>query len=105
MKDAIAFGIPSAITTSNTHQVIALPPKYISLIDPFDTMSFSVDTKESKYQWDLAPKMISYGLPMAITMANAEWILDLFKDWSTQYGLDHITKVPTSGTGSNDRWR
>ena len=49
-----------------------------------------------------ATKVISSGLPMAITMANAGWILDLLKDRSTQYGLDHITKVPTSGTGDNE---
>ena len=34
-----------------------------------------------------------------MTVANAETILDLFKDQATQYGLDHIINVPTTGTG------
>ena len=88
MKEAIASGIATAITTINANLSIKLAPKYTSSIDPFDTMSFSVNTKEGKYQWGLATKMTSSGKLKAVTVANAEWILDLFKDRSTQYGLD-----------------
>ena len=50
-KEAIASGIATAITTINANHSIKLAPKYTSSIDPFDTMSFSVDTEEGKYQW------------------------------------------------------
>ena len=35
-----------------------------------------------------------------MTVANSETILNLFKDWDTQYGIDHIINVPTTVTGS-----
>ena len=34
-----------------------------------------------------------------MTVSNAETILDIFKDWATQYSLDHIINVPTTRTG------
>ena len=57
MKDAIASGIATAITTINAHQTTTSAPKYTLSIDPFDTLSFSVDPKEDKYHWGLATKM------------------------------------------------
>ena len=91
MKEAIAAGTATAITTINTNQSTKSAPKYTSSIDLFDTISFSVDTKEGKYQRGLATKMILSHKPRAVTVANAEWIIDLVKDRSTQYGLDHVT--------------
>ena len=35
-----------------------------------------------------------------MTIVNAETIIDPFKDWATQYGLNHIINVPTTGKGS-----
>ena len=32
-----------------------------------------------------------------MNVANAKTILDIFKDWATQYGLDHIINVPMTG--------
>ena len=34
-----------------------------------------------------------------MTVVNAEKIIDIFKDWATQYILDHIINVPTTITG------
>ena len=34
-----------------------------------------------------------------MTVVNAETILDIFKYWATQYVLNHIINVPTTGTG------
>ena len=34
-----------------------------------------------------------------MTVANAKTVLDLFKDWDNQYGLDHIINVLTTRTG------
>ena len=78
MKDAITAGIATAITTINANQVIRAAPRYTSSIDPFDTMSFAVDTKEGKYQWGLATTVNPSGKLKAVTVDNAEWILDLF---------------------------
>ena len=61
---------------------------------------FSINTKEGKYQWGQVTKIREGGTPISVTFANAETILDLFKDQSTQYGLDHIINILTTGTGS-----
>ena len=34
-----------------------------------------------------------------MTVAKAEMIIYLFKDWATQYGLVHIINVTKTGTG------
>ena len=71
---------------------------YTSAIDPYDNQLFRVNNKEGKYQWGQVTKIRERGTPISMTVANAETILDLFKYWATQYGLDHIINVTTTGT-------
>ena len=102
IQNAMAAGVAAATaaaTAAITAQYSAASTtKYKSAIDPYYTQSFSVDTKEGKYKWGQVTKISEGGKPISVTVANAKTILDMFKDRATQYGLDHIIDVPTTGT-------
>ena len=37
---------------------------------------------------------------LPISVENADWLLDLFRDCKVQFGLNQICTVPMSGTGN-----
>ena len=99
MTAGVAAASAAATAAVNSQYSRATTTKYTSAIDPYNNQSFSVDIKEGKYQWGQVTKIREGGTPISVTVANSETILDLFKDRATQYGLDHITNVPTIRTG------
>ena len=102
IKTAITAGVAAvssaATATINAQYSRATTMKYTSDIDTYNNQSFSVDTKERKYQWVQVTKIREGGTPISVTVANAEMILDIFKDQGNQYGLYHIINVSTTRT-------
>ena len=103
IQTAMTAGVAAATVASTaaitSHHSAATTTKYTSTIDPYNNQSFSVNIKEGKYQWGQVTNICKGGTPISVTVANAETILDLYKDRATQYGLEHIINVPTTGTG------
>ena len=99
MTAGVAAASTAATATINDQFSKKTTTKYISALDPYDNQLFSVDTKEGTYQWSQVTKIREGGTPISVTVVNSETIIGLFKDWATQYGLDHIINVPKTGTG------
>ena len=58
-----------------------------------------LSTKKGKYQWYIITKPEpGWGLT-AVTVENADKLMDLFKNCIIQFGLKSIMKTPTTGTG------
>ena len=76
----VAAATAAAISAITVHQSAATATKYTSAIEPYENQSFSVDTKEVKYQWGQVTKFREGGTPISVTVANAKTILGLFKD-------------------------
>ena len=68
-------------------------------MDPFDTTMINMTTKEGRTLWFYITKPPNDWTPCAVTVSNAELILDLFKDKCVSYGLDDVLNVPTTVTG------
>ena len=98
MTAGVAAASSAATANINAQYSRATTTKYTFSINPYDNQLFSVDTKEGKYQWCQVTKIREGGTPISVIIVNAETILNLFKDWATQYGLDHIINVPVTGT-------
>ena len=94
MTTEVSAATADATVAITAHRSAATNMKYTSTIGPYYNKSFSVNTKEGKYQWVQVTKICEGVTPISVTVANAKAILDLFKDWATQYGLDHIINVP-----------
>ena len=83
----LVAAILSAIVTAISTVMAAVPPsdvtpsttKYSFAINPYDTQSFSVYTKEGKHQWDQSNKPQEGRKPLPLTVANSEKILNIFK--------------------------
>ena len=103
IQTAITTGFVAATAAATSvitsHHSAATTTNYTSAIYPYDNQLFNVDNKEGKYQWVQVTKIREVGTPISVTVVNAETILGLFKDRYTQYGLDHIINVPTTGIG------
>jgi hypothetical protein len=92
IASAVATAISTTATTpsSDTHSIA---------LDPYDTSSFDVATKEGKYQWAIMTKMQDGWKQLSCTVDSADQLMDLFKDRQTQFGLDILLGVPTAGNG------
>ena len=99
MAVGVATATAAATAVITDHHSEATNTKYTSAIDQYNNQLFSVKTKEVKYQWGQVTKIRKGGTPISVTLANAETILNIFKDRATQYGSDHIINVPTTKTG------
>jgi len=93
---AITAGFASVIVPPTT----AVVKKYSTSLDPYDTQGLDTDTKDGKYQWSIITKMIGGWKLLSVSVENADRLMDLLKDRKTQFGLDPICTVPTSGTGN-----
>ena len=89
MKGMIA-AIAAAITQGFAAAVVApapiapVAPPYMrpfsSSIDPYDTQSLELDTKEGKYQWAMITRKLDTWRILAVSVENADPLMDLFKD-------------------------
>ena len=73
-----------------------------SSIDPFDSLSTDMDSKEEKALW-YAITAMTRDWPkrgVSCTVQNAEKFQDLYRDKVTSYGLDRSMEIPTTGTGA-----
>ena len=68
-------------------------------LDPYDTASFDMATKEGKYQWAVMTRMQDGWKQLTCSTESASILMDLFKDRQTQFGLDILLKIPTEGNG------
>ena len=87
MAVGVATATAAATAVITDHHSEATNTKYTSAIDQYNNQLFSVKTKEVKYQWGQVTKIRKGGTPISVTLANAETILDIFKDRATQYGF------------------
>ena len=104
---AMVAAIATAITQGFAIAVAApatpvLPTKryYSTSIDPYDTQCLEIDTKEGKYQWAMITRKLETWKILAVSVDNADPLMDLFKDRQMQFGLDPILSVPTGGDGA-----
>ena len=81
MNVGVATAVAAANTSINAQYSRATNTKYTSAIDPYYNQSFSVNTKEVKYQWGQVTKIHEGGTPISVTVVNAKTILDIFNDW------------------------
>ena len=107
--NALVAALTSDITTTAATAVasIATAPaasvtarKVSTAINPYNTESMDLDSKEGKYQCKMVTAREKGWKPLSLTMDNPEAIDDLFKDWAGQFGFDPIINVPSSGTGA-----
>ena len=59
-----------------------------------------MNQKDGRYQWVFLMKMQEGWKECSVSVDTAEILMDLFKDRQTQFGLDPIMMVPTSGAGT-----
>ena len=107
--DTLAAALTSAITTAVATAVasVAAAPaasatarKVSNAINPYDTESMDLDSKEGKYHWKMVTAREEGWKPLSLTTDNSETIVDLFKDRAGQFGFDLIINVPSLGTGA-----
>ena len=89
--------IVSNITTARPITVNA--KMHYSAINPYNTRSMNMDTKEGKYQYYIITNPKPGWSIIVVNMENAEKLLKLFKDRTVQFGLDSIMKILTAVTG------
>eukprot|EP00957_Ditylum_brightwellii_P147876 11260299-Ditylum_brightwellii.AAC.1 len=90
----IASAVATAIATYNVAPYVST---HSIALDPYDTSSFNVATKEGKYQWAIMTKMQEDWKQLTCTTDLANQFLDLFKDRQTQFGLDILIRTPMEG--------
>ena len=49
-------------------------------IDPYDSKTLDLETKEGKYQWAMVTKMTDGWVKLAVNVENADILMDLFRD-------------------------
>ena len=107
--DALAAALTSAITTAVATEVanVAAAPaasatarKVSIAINPYDTESMDMDSKEGKHHWKMATAREEGWKPLSLKTDKSEGIADLFKDRAGQFGFDPIINVQLSGTGA-----
>ena len=59
-------------------------------------------SKDRKILWELVTKKTKGWKPTALTTANADIFVGLFKERMTQFGLNAIINIPTLATGAVD---
>ena len=100
---AITSAITAAVTAAGASTAGGRPPptarKISTTINPYDTQSLDLESKEGKYLWKTATAREDGWKPIALTTDNSEALADLFKDRAGQFGLSPIINVPTTGTG------
>ena len=98
--DNLAKTIATAVATAMA-QAAATPyvKTHSNALDPYDTASFDVSTKEGKYQWATMTKLQDGWKPITCNTESANILMDLFKDRQTHFGLDILLKIPTKGNG------
>ena len=99
---AFATTIASAVATaiaSAPRPTTASTFTHSNAMDPYDTPSFDVATKEGKYQWAMMTKITEGWKQLSCTVDTADQLMDLFKDRQTHFGLDILLRVPTTGNG------
>ena len=101
MLKALTAAITAGFANASTTPTTAVVKKHSTSLDPYDTQGFDLDTKDGKYQWSIMTRMIGGWKLLPISVENADRLMDLFKDRKTQFGLDSICTVPTSGTGNS----
>ena len=58
------------------------------------------DKKYEKYQWAVVTNIMDGCKLVTTNVENAKNMMELFKDWQTQFGLYPLLMVPTTGTGA-----
>ena len=58
----------------------------------------NLSTKEGNYQWYIVTKPEPGWSLIALTVENADKLMDLFKYRTIQFGLNSIMKIMTTGT-------
>ena len=107
--DALVAALTFVITTSvatEVASVVAEPAasatarKLSTAINPYDTESMDLDSKEGKYHWKMVTAREEGYKPLSLTTDNYEAIADLFKDQASQFLFDLIINVPLSRTSA-----
>ena len=107
--DTLVMALTSTITTAVATAVasVAAAPgasatarKVSTAINPYNTESIDLDSKEGKYHWKMVTAREEGWKPLSLTTDNSEAIADLFKDRAGQFGFNPIINVPSLGTGA-----
>ena len=80
---AFSKAINAAVTSTTTAinaQPLPIITKHTSVINPYNTQSFGVVTKEGRYQWAQATKIQDRGGPIWVTVSNVKKIINMVKD-------------------------
>ena len=104
--DALVTALMSAITTAVATAVasVAAAPgasatarKVSTAINPYNTESMDLDSKEGKYHCKMVTSREKVWKTLSLTTDNSKATADLFKDRAGQFGFDPIINVPSSG--------
>ena len=107
--DALVAALTSTITTAVAKVVASVAAalgasatarKVSTAINPYDTESMDLDSKEGKYHWKMVTAREEGWNPLSLTTDNSKAISDLFKKRAGQFGSDPIINVPSSGNGA-----
>ena len=101
LTSAITMSVATAVASvSAAPRAFATAQKVSTAINPYDTESMDLDSKEGKYYWKMVTAREDSWKPLSLTTDNYEAIADLFKDQAVQFGFDPIINVRLSGTGA-----
>ena len=96
---ALTGAITTAVYNTNTTRPVSVNAKtHSSVINPYDSRSMNMITKDGKFQWYIITKPKPVWSLIVVTVENAEKLMDLFKDHKAQFGLNSIMQIPTMGT-------
>ena len=99
-KAAETAATAAAAAVASAAAAPAVPAKMSTAITPYDTEWLDLESKEGKSHWRMVTGREEGWTPLALTTENADAFADLVKDRVAQYGLDPLTRVPTSGNGA-----
>ena len=92
------------ITTTVSTMVSAVrpvpTPRYSTAIDPFDTKSMYLTSRDGRGKLYKATEKTGGWKEISVFTANDDIFTNLLTDHTTQFGLDPIMNVSTSGTGA-----
>ena len=100
MTNAITAAVTAATSIPGSVSAAAKKTKISTEINPYDTESMNLSSKEGKHHWQMVTQREEGWKLLSLTTKNSEVLADLFKDRAGQFGLDPIVNVPTSGTGA-----
>ena len=100
LTNAITAAVNAATASSRAPTVAAKETKINTSVNPYDTESMNLSSKEGKHHWQMVTQKEEGWKLLSLTTENSEVLADLFKDRAGQFGLDPIVMVPTSGTGA-----